>query len=366
MKNVRYYALGHSYLKHGPFAGWQTEGAWGMAASSAEKDYFHRFISHVETSYGVKLEAYAENHALLERRCTTEAVAEDYLTSPELLHILSNIKSFRPHILSIFLADGNVRTKEHAPLDLFFRTVYGEIIKVLPRDCIVICPTFDRRTLAALLPYAEKYGFLPVDVGFIHENRCRENPYYAFIDYPAYDVCAEAGAVEFRTHPSDRGHAAIAEAMINAMKDKSLPTDEKEEPYFYTPQPTSPVGRVSVPTEPQMPLAFYGFNQQETDGGIRFGSAPGTGASVAASGISLSGSYSLFYADASFATDAGATLCLTVKTDKGDKSFSCPIASAERTRYEMPLDGLSGTITGFRLTTDTEECIVTVYALGFR
>ena len=37
MYNFRYYAIGHSYLKHGPFNGWQTDGFWGMAASAPEK-----------------------------------------------------------------------------------------------------------------------------------------------------------------------------------------------------------------------------------------------------------------------------------------------------------------------------------------
>ena len=41
MYNFRYYAIGHSYLKHGPFNGSQTDGFWGMAASAPEKDYVH-------------------------------------------------------------------------------------------------------------------------------------------------------------------------------------------------------------------------------------------------------------------------------------------------------------------------------------
>ena len=43
MYHFKYYAIGHSYLKHGPFKGWQTDGYWGMAASKPENDYFHKF-----------------------------------------------------------------------------------------------------------------------------------------------------------------------------------------------------------------------------------------------------------------------------------------------------------------------------------
>ena len=69
MRHFKYYAIGHSYLKHGPFKGWQTDGYWGMAASAPENDYFHKFQDILKENFECKLTALAENHADYERLC---------------------------------------------------------------------------------------------------------------------------------------------------------------------------------------------------------------------------------------------------------------------------------------------------------
>ena len=63
MYKFRYYAVGHSYLKHGPFDGWQTNGFWGMAASAPEYDYLHKFQEGLKNAFDCRIEAIAENHA---------------------------------------------------------------------------------------------------------------------------------------------------------------------------------------------------------------------------------------------------------------------------------------------------------------
>lgn len=103
----KYYAIGHSYLSHGPFEGWQTEGYWGMAASQPDKDYFHQLQTILKENFDCKIEAIAENQANYERKCVEGATADDYMASLEYQHMKEVIKKFKPNIITIFVGGGN-------------------------------------------------------------------------------------------------------------------------------------------------------------------------------------------------------------------------------------------------------------------
>ena len=119
MYHFRYYAIGHSYLLHGPFQGWQTVGEWGMAASEPEKDYFHRFRALLEESFECKLEAVAENQAAYERRCVLGVTAEDYKSSPEYAHMKEVLLTFKPNVISVCVGGGNTVANDAESLSFF-------------------------------------------------------------------------------------------------------------------------------------------------------------------------------------------------------------------------------------------------------
>ncbi len=226
---VRYYAIGHSYLKHGPFEGWQTSGFWGMAASEPNKDYFHRVQHYLHEQLPCSVEAIAENYATYERLCTQDATVEKYINSSEYAQMRQQLMDFRPNLISVYIGGGNTIANDPVSLTQFYEVLYDLINTYKPAEAVVICP-YSNRVSAVCIDVASKYGFIPVDLRFIHDKgKTAENPYYALAQYPDYDEAAKAGAIEFRTHPGDHGHDTIArhiaQAAVPALTQNIIPTE---------------------------------------------------------------------------------------------------------------------------------------------
>ena len=213
---IRYFAIGHSYLRHGPFTGWQRKGTWGMAASEPDADYFHRVRQHLHESLPCNVEAYGENFASYERLCTVDATKETYTQSPLYARMVEILRTMRPNLITVFVGGGNTVAKDPDSLTLFYEVLYSMIQENMPENATVICPNTNKKA-SVWMEIAQKYGFIPVDLRFIHQSgKGRENPYYAYNQYPDYDEAAAAGAVEFRTHPGDHGHDTIGRLIVEA------------------------------------------------------------------------------------------------------------------------------------------------------
>ena len=213
---IRYYAIGHSYLLHGPFEGWQTRGKWGMAASAPELDYFHRVQSRLQEAIPCSIEAIAENYAAYERLCTETATEDSYRNSEEYAAMIRQLQEFKPNLITVYVGGGNTVANDPVSLERFYRVLYGMVAQYKPADAVVVCPFSNRKTIQ-FMPLAESFGFLPVDMTVMHEKgRTPENPYYALGQYPQYEDAVKTGAIEFRTHPSDFGHDAIAKSIVDA------------------------------------------------------------------------------------------------------------------------------------------------------
>ena len=222
---IRYYAIGHSYLLHGPFEGWQTRGYWGMAASVPESDYFHRVQKRLQEAIPCSIEAIAENYASYERLCTETATEETYRNAAEYAAMITQLQEFKPNLITIYIGGGNTVANDPVSLERFYRVLYGMVAEHKPADAVVVCPFSNRRTVQ-FMPLAESFGYLPVDMTMMHEKgRTPENPYYAIGQYPEYEDAVKTGAIEFRTHPSDFGHDAIAKSIVEA----ALPEIQKRQ-----------------------------------------------------------------------------------------------------------------------------------------
>ena len=220
---IRYYAIGHSYLLHGPFEGWQTKGFWGMAASAPEADYFHRVQARLQDAIACSIDAVAENYATYERLCTLDATDETYCRSEEYASMLRQLKQFRPNLITVYIGGGNTIANDPDSLERFYRVLYTMIAMNKPADAVVVCPFSNSRTIQ-FMPLAESFGFIPVNPMEMHQKgRSPENPYYAIGQYPEYEDAVKNGAIEFRTHPGDFGHDAIAEAIVR----NALPAIQK-------------------------------------------------------------------------------------------------------------------------------------------
>lgn len=212
---IRYYAIGHSYLLHGPFEGWQIRGFWGMAASEPDADYFHRVQAKLRGALPCSLDAIAENYAAYERLCTLDATEETYRSSAEYSAMVRQLKEFKPNLITVYIGGGNTIANDPDALERFYRVLYTMIAENKPADAVVVC-AFSNSKTTQFMPLAASFGFVPVDLMFLHQKgRSPENPYYAIGQYSEYDDAVKNGAIEFRTHPGDFGHDAIAEAIVN-------------------------------------------------------------------------------------------------------------------------------------------------------
>lgn len=366
MYNFRYYAIGHSYLKHGPFKGWQTEGAWGMAASEPSKDYFHRFKDILTSNYSCTLEAIAENHAAYERLCVKGVSEEVYRSSESYRHMKETIETFKPNIITVFIGGGNTLANDEESLTRFFDVLYDMISKSKAPEAVVICVSLRKNILNINLPMIKKYGFISADTSFIHEIAGRENPYYAFKDYPEYDEAAANGAVEFRTHPNDLGHLKIAERIYESASEaiSGISEDGAVVGGYKSSMMSESVG-FKIVTEPDFKVSLEGFNRCDTSDGIMFSSAPGTGASIIADEISLIG-YKRLIAELSIDGDISKKeLCLELTTDNGTSCKTCAISDNQMRSYSFDLSDVDGKIERFKLYPNMKECLIKVRAIRF-
>ena len=370
MYHFRYYAIGHSYLLHGPFVGWQTEGQWGMAASAPEQDYFHRFQACLKERFECEIEAVAENHATYERRCVVGATREDYELSPEYAQMKEVLTNFKPNLISLFIGDGNTVAKDDESLTRFLETLYDMVAQHRRPDAVVVCLCMKQTLYRLSKPIADRYGFLPVDVSFLHEKKGYDNPYYAFRDYPEYDEKAAAGAVEFRTHPSDLGHDAIAKAMLDAVKDQ-IPTQIAQgsflESYRFAEyvQPEK-LPRFSIRTEPEMFVHFHGFNVRQEGECVTFGSAPETGASIEVGALHVAppcGSLCVELAVGGVEKSEQLTLTVTTKTET--HTYTATLQDDQMHRYTFDLSDVPEKIRAIRLSPKMRDCVLTVRAIEF-
>ena len=370
MYQFRYYAIGHSYLRHGPFPGWQTDGFWGMAATAPEKDYFHRFQAKLSENFDCKIEAIAENQATYERRCVEGATREDYINSPEYAHMKEVLLNFKPNIISVFIGGGNTVANDDESIGLFFDVLYELIAKYKRPEAAVVCPNLKDHMWPVHERMAKKHGLTPIDISSIHFTRGYENPYHAFNEYPEYDSQAAEGAVEFRTHPGDKGHEFIADRMIEAIKNDiaAIPQGEFKESYCFDKYllPVK-IDKYEVKTEPEIVVSFYGFNIRNIKDGVTFGSAPGTGASVAADSMWMSSKYNRFYIEmsvsgANYPVDLNVTMS---RKREEPLSFTDTVVDDGMHRYEFDLSQNNAWINSFRVTPDVKECVITVRSLGF-
>lgn len=371
MYNFRYYAIGHSYLKHGPFQGWQTEGFWGMAASRPETDYFHKFQDYLKTAFECKIEAIAENHATYERRCVEGVTEKEYKESPDYLHMKEVISEFKPNIISVFVGGGNTIANDEKSLSLFFDVLYRMIKENKQEECVVLCMAHNLTTFEICKPIAQRYGFIPCDVTFIHDIQGRDNPYYAYRDYPEYDEQAARGAVEFRTHPNDKGHDAIAKQMLDCAKAsivENISEGDYAGAYKYSEFISSDIPeRLAVLTEPEINISYSGFNIRQTGKCVSFSSAPGTGASFAAEKLDISCEKTVLRTEVCVEGDEkNRKMKLWLASTEAEYTYYLDVHYNEMHSYEFDISDVKGNVTAFRISPEMDECMITLKSVTFR
>ena len=274
---------------------------------------------------------------------------------------------FKPNLISVFVGGGNTIANDEKSLTLFFDVLFDMINTYKQPETVVLYIAIRDSVSAVSKVVAEKYGFLHCDTSFIHEKKGYENPYYAFNQYPGYDERAKAGAVEFRTHPGNEGHRAIADRMFATVKDEiasKIPEGEFGQDYEFEEIVESLIPeRYTVHTEPDFTVSYSGFNVRQQGECVSFSSAPGTGASFSAK---VSVKAVVFKTEMCVESDAEKgelELCI-----EGDKTYRyrLDLSVNNMHSYEFDISDIEGEITAFRVSPLLTECMITLKSVELK
>lgn len=229
--DFRYLAFGHSYLRHGTFAGWPwpdaEKGNRGMAASSYDKDYFARFKYYLMEEFDGTMYSEAINIAEFERLCVEDMTKEKYKASSVYQGLINHIKKHNPNLMTIYVGGGNTKANDYDSLYLFYDVLFELVTENVADGTLVIAANHRTKIAAgqAMMAAAEKYGIPYSDLSFYMADDSRNNPYYAYNQYPEYDTYREeyyaqngSYPTEFRSHPGDVGHDALGKGIFETTK----------------------------------------------------------------------------------------------------------------------------------------------------
>lgn len=400
--NIRYYALGHSFLSHGPFVGWDwadpENGDRGMAASRYDKDYFARFKFYLKQKYPCKIKSYADNIANYERLCVEGMTKEKYKENELYLSIKKRLEEFKPNIVTIYVAENTVSKDD---LGLFYDCLFEMVRNAVGDDAIVIAATGseNEKIFKPCKEMAEKYRFIMCHMKFFSpwEER-RTNPYYAYMQYPEYDKYIEEykkehngeEPVDFRAHPSDMGMDAIGKSLADAALfvfdqyiqpeyvsdeefDKLMAEEEKEKKENSASKESEKIScaRFDFDTDGCYDgVTFGGFNTFVKDSFLCGNSAPGTSFNVCCYKLDLDGEkYNKFsivmkvYCDTQ--EDKTGTLNLTINTENKGYKYSCELVINELNNYEFDISDIKEKITGFSVSPSMLNCNADIDLIEF-
>ena len=117
--NIRYYAIGHSFLLHGHFDGWQIVGEWGMAASTPKNDYFHKIQKGLTECLPCKLSVGLDNYFELESACAENTTNEDYINLAKTKKLIEDLNELKPNVVTVLIGE-NIRTDDENALEMFY------------------------------------------------------------------------------------------------------------------------------------------------------------------------------------------------------------------------------------------------------
>ncbi len=196
--------LGNSITWHGPAEQIGWSGAWGMAASAAEKDYVHLLIANVREATGAEPQVLVRNLADFERQYATYDLAAG----------LRDVLDFQADIIIVALGE-NVAPLSTPEAQDAYRSAFVRLLQTLRQrgqPAIFVRSTF----------WAE-----PVRNGLM-AHACRETG-DSFIELKDLDKDERNFASAERAfqhagvaaHPGDRGMQAIADGIWHAVLERA-------------------------------------------------------------------------------------------------------------------------------------------------
>ena len=193
--------VGNSITKHGPKADIDWHGNWGMAATSEDKDYVHLVTKSLSAKHGAQPEILVKNVADFERNHVGYDIAGKF----------ADAAAFKADLIILCIGE-NVAALKTPEAQADYQAQVTALLKALktnPKAAIIVRSSFWANPAkdSAMRQACEAVGGTFVDIGALskdEQNYARsERPY------------KHAGVAN---HPGDRGMAAIAEAIVKAVK----------------------------------------------------------------------------------------------------------------------------------------------------
>lgn len=193
--------VGNSITKHGPKADIDWHGNWGMAATAEEKDYVHVVAKALAAKQGVTPVIMVKNVADFERAHVGYDIAGKF----------ADAAAFKADLIILCIGE-NVAALKTPEAQASYQAQVTALLKTLksnPKAQIIVRSSFwaNEAKDGAMRKACEAVGGVFVDISALskdEQNYARsERPY------------KHAGVAN---HPGDRGMAAIAEAIVKAVK----------------------------------------------------------------------------------------------------------------------------------------------------
>jgi alpha-galactosidase len=193
--------VGNSITSHGPKADIDWHGNWGMAATSKDKDYVHLVAKALAAKHGLPPTVMVKNVADFERAHATYDIAGKF----------ADAAGFKADLIVLCIGE-NVPALKTPEAQAKYQERVTELLKTLkanPKAAIIVRSSFWANATkdGAMRQACETVGGTFVDISALskdEQNYARsERPY------------KHAGVAN---HPGDRGMAAIAEAIVKAVK----------------------------------------------------------------------------------------------------------------------------------------------------
>ena len=193
--------VGNSITMHGPKADIDWHGNWGMAATSLDKDYVHVVTKALAAKHGVTPVIMVKNVADFERNHVGYDIAGKFVDAT----------AFKADLVILCIGE-NVAALKTPEAQAKYQEQVTALLKTLksnPKAAVIVRSSFWANTAkdTAMRKACEAVGGTFVDISALskdEQNYARsERPY------------KHAGVAN---HPGDRGMAAIAEAIVKAVK----------------------------------------------------------------------------------------------------------------------------------------------------
>jgi alpha-galactosidase len=193
--------VGNSITKHGPKADIDWHGNWGMAATSEDKDYVHVVTKALAAKQGITPMIMVKNVADFERNHVGYDIAGKY----------ADAAAFKADLVILCIGE-NVAALKTPEARAKYQEQVAALLKTLksnPKAQIIVRSSFwpSEAKDGAMRLACEAVGGTFVDISTL----AKDEQNYARSERPY----KHAGVAN---HPGDRGMAAIAEAIVKAVK----------------------------------------------------------------------------------------------------------------------------------------------------